>query len=379
MDEVKLLRPTNPIGAKRFDLWFPDQVDAWRAKIAIQARVKVRQLGIGAYIANEAAAIGRLDIDEANLIIDEAEQAGFITPQRAANDRLKVKPAIGQGLVENIKPLLIAAIEAGDKTDGLEVLNISIKRLVKEEFLTEAEGAQANKILGDWMDNFVAGRFKQGKEAVKQTTHETYTDLSTKIVGGKLDYDDIEQSKLLKADKELWQGYIKGSYKDAPTKSTEDGMLAAFGAVYDAQTLQLSPKEAYDELLTSRFTDKDMTNERFEWAIDKIENPYPADLIEDIHAIVKSNFEDFNRLFSFRDKERNARVNEALLAWVDKLIEQDKVPLFDFKKKMYAMSSQFRVGDDRWYDIGQVIDRGGKQWEIIGFDEDGEPLVEEVE
>ncbi len=382
LKETAKLRPPNATGAKRFDAWFADQSDAWRVDIAGQARAKVRQLGVGAYISNKAAAINRLNSDEANLIINEAESAGFITPERAAKDRLTVKPQIGQGLVENIKPALVTAIETGDKAAGIEVLNDSIKRLVKEGFLTEAEGAQANKILGDWIDNYVAGRFKQGKEAVKQTTRQSYQDLMPTLFDSSLAtqrYDLVDRSKLLKADKEKWFGYIKGSYKDSPTTTTEAGMLAVTGAVYESGTLQVSPQEAYDEILASRFIHRDMTDEQFRWAADKIENPYPANLIEDIHAITKSNFEDFNRLFSFRDKERNARVNESLLAWVDKLIEQDKVPLFDFKKKMYAMSSQFRVGDDRWYDVGQVIDRGGKQWEIVGFDDDGEPLVEEIE
>ena len=67
-----------------------------------------------------------------------------------------------------------------------------------------------------------------------------------------------------------------------------------------------------------------------------------------------------------------------MINWVDELIKQDKIPLFDFKKKMAAMSSAFRAGGGRWYDIGKVIEQGGREWEIIGVDDNGEVIVEEI-
>ena len=100
LKEIAKLRPVNPVGAKRFDVWFADQSDAWRVDIAGQARAKVRQLGVGAYISNKAAAISRLDTDETNLIINEAESAGFITPARAANDRLTAESVIAKQFAE---------------------------------------------------------------------------------------------------------------------------------------------------------------------------------------------------------------------------------------------------------------------------------------
>jgi hypothetical protein len=72
----------------------------------------------------------------------------------------------------------------------------------------------------------------------------------------------------------------------------------------------------------------------------------------------------------------NKKVNEALISWVDEQIEKEKIPT---KKEMYAMSSAFRAGGGQPYDIGAVIEQGGRQWEIVGFDEDGEPLVELIE
>ena len=280
--------------------------------------------------------------------------------------------------VEDIKPALIEAIETADKEEGIKTLDLATDRLVESGILTKAEGAQANKVLGDWIDNFVAGRFKQAKDAVKLTTTEAYADLSGKIVSGTLTFQDIDESSLLKDDKEKWRIYIKGSYKDAPTENTPRGLTDAVIAAFDAATLQLSPTEAADILLEARFIDHSITNDQFNWGLDKIKNPYPRQIMEDLRATYNSNNEDFNRIFK-ADKDRNKNVNEALIAWVDDLIKRDKVPAFDFKKKMHAVSSQFRVGNARWYDIGQIIERGGRNWEVVGFDENGEPLVDEVQ
>ncbi len=328
----------------------------------------VTELGI----SNAEAAAG--DIEAANKRVDDLEAKGIIGPKRAAAAKADNVEVLKESAIEDIKPLLINTVENVDKEEALGVLRENVNGLIKDGVLTSAEGAEADKMLGDWLDNFVAGRDKKAKDAIKLTTIESYKDLSEPIVKGRLTFQDIEDSSMLKADKELWREYIKGSYKDAPKNSTPVGSSTAFNAVYDTATLQISPKEAYDVLLEARFNKQSITNEQYEWGIDKINNPYPKDTMEDINLTVKSNLEDFNRATKF-DNDRNKKVNESLIAWVDSQIAKDKTPT---KKEMYAMSSQFRVGDDRWFDIGQVIERGGRKWEVIGFDEDGEPLVEEA-
>ncbi len=323
-------------------------------------------------IANAEAAAG--DIEAADKRVNDLEAKGIIGPKRAAAAKAVNAEVLKESAIENLKPLLINTVENVDKEEALGVLRENVNGLIKDGVLTSAEGAEADKMLGDWLDNFVAGRDKKSKDAIKLTTIESYKDLSEPIVKGLLTFQDIEESSMLKADKELWKGYIKGSYKDPPKNNTPVGFNVAFNAIYDTATLQISPKEAYDVLLEARFNKQSITNEQYEWGVDKINNPYPKDTMEDINLTVKSNLEDFNRTTKF-DNDRNKKVNESLIAWVDAQIKKDKIPT---KKEMYAMSSQFRVGDDRWFDIGQIIERGGRQWEVIGFDEDGEPLVEEA-
>jgi len=331
------------------------------------------------------AEAGSGDIEAADRRIDKLYENGIIGPKRAAAEKAKNQVVMVEGAIENIKPVLISAIgDNNNKDDGYKALAESLKQLVDNNVLSETEAAEADKVLGDWMDNYVAGRIKATKEADKQLTREIYAKLSEPIIDGKLTYDDIDNSDLLKSDKELWKTYIKGSYKDAPTENTPQGHDISFNAVYDAATLQLSPKEAYDIILNARFVDRSITNDQFKWAIEKIDKPYPKDVLENLSVVTASNLQGeseidgevygYNRLWRL-DKKRNMLVNESLITWVDRQIGDGKIPT---KKEMYAMSSQFHVGNDRWYDIGDVIDRGGKEWEVIGFDENGSAVVEEV-
>ncbi len=327
--------------------------------------------------------IGRDDIAQRKVdFIKSMKNNGVSAPDillklraaKEAGEKLRADDAI-----EDIKPNLVTAIEeTGRKDEAIGVLNTSTGELVESGVLTEAEGAEANKVLGDWIDNYVAGRIKQGKEAEKLITRESYESLIPTLFDdtkARLRFDEVDRSKLLKADKEKWQSYIKGSYKDAPTENTPEGHDFSFNAAFDAATLQKSPTEAYDSILSLRFVDQSITDEQFQWAFGKIQDPYPRDVFEDLNVITTSNLKDFNRWLK-KDNERNKDVNEALVEWVDRQIEKDKVPT---KKEMHAISSQFRVGNDRWFDIGQEINRGGRRWEVVGFDENGEPLVEAID
>ena len=322
-----------------------------------------------------------IEIHEAALLRDTTPEIAELRMEAILKEAQEARAEVA---IENIKPDLINAIALSNKPeDGYKALDIATAQLTKDGILTKPEAAEANKKLGDWIDNYVAGRIKAAKEADKQTTIQAYQSLSKLYLTGEGTYEDIDNSGLREtrrsgeqiSDAERHRKYIKGSYKDAPTKNTPEGHTVSFAAVYDAAIFKLSPKEAYDVLLEARFVDGSITNEQFQWGVERIEKPYPKHVLEDLNATLKSNLEDFNRLFS-SDADRNKNVNESLISWLDDLVKKEKIPS---KKEMFAMSSAFRAGGGQPYDIGATIERGGQEWEIVGFDEDGEPLVELIE
>ena len=369
------LKSVSPLAKQRLEALRPDLTKAHRNHIGRATGVEWAKYQWEEREDIIDAQVAEGDEEGARGTLKEAQNAGLINNDTAIKKEDEIEKGIKVAVVDNIKPFLITAVEAADKEAALDVLDRSLAQLTKAGILTADEGAQADKTLGDWLDSFVSGRIKQEKTTAQAINRSEYQRLSVPIVEGQLTFDDIDQSQLLKADREKWQKYITGSYKDAPTENTPKGHDISFNAVYDMATLQLSPVEAYDVLLEARFVDQSITDDQFNWGVDRIENPYPRDTMENINTTVQSNLGDFNRFFSL-DKQRNKTVNESLITWVDAQIKDGKTPT---RKEMYAMSSQFRVGDDRWYDIGQIVERGGKDWEVVGFDKDGEPLVEEVD
>ena len=379
----KLISSLNPRVQERAQIYHNKNVETQSDRIRHTYAAGQEDWTIGNYYKLIETAAKNGELETAEFLIDQMDKHNLITPQKAEALKGTASDVAASAAVESIKPELIDAIAVSNKPeDGYKVLDMATAQLVKDGILTKEEAAEANKKLGDWIDSYVSGRIKAAKEADKLTTIQSYQKLSKPILDGELTYDDIDNSGLREtrrsgenvSDAERWRKYIKGSYKDAPTKNAPEGHTVSFAAVYDVSTLQLSPKEGYDVLLEARFVDGSITNEQFEWAVDKIENPYPKHVLEDLNATLKSNLEDFNRLFA-ADNERNKKVNEALLSWADDLIKKEKVPS---KKEMFAMSSAFRAGGGQPYDIGRVIERGGRQWEIVGFDEDGDVIVEEI-
>lgn len=198
LKEIQKLRPSNSTGAKRFDAWFVDQSDAWRTEITARARAKVILLGKGAYITNKAASIGRLDPDETNLIIDEAESAGFITPAQAAKDRLTVE--------SDVEKQLIAVLVNQGKFDEAEELIDNSTRLTVSERLSlkgnirEFKKEQDVKFGNELHDSFIEADSRPLTSAELRSTAD---DFRTSVTENAL-LDGTTKTKMLKAIK-TWE------------------------------------------------------------------------------------------------------------------------------------------------------------------------------
>jgi len=325
---------------------------------------------------NQVDDIAKKELDFAAIMKRNGRPAGEILLSRKA-----AKAAGGKGAIEDIKPTLIVAIEEnGNKDDGYAALDEALGQLFESGLITKAEGAEASKALGDWMDNYVSGRIKAEKDAEKLTVHQTYKDFGSRILApeNKLTWDEIVTSKALDTDqKAAWTGYLKASYEDAPTKSDPEAYEETLGIVLNGNQGILSPEEAYDELMQWRFGEKGkrITNDDFNWAVDKLNNPYPPELITDIRIAIKNNFD---LVWYLRKGVSDESVNRSLTKWIDNLIAEDKVPKFDFGKKLNAMSEYYRWGQTTFYEIGMEIERGGRTWEVVDIDSNGEPSVDEV-
>jgi len=317
------------------------------------------------------------NIEEANKKIEFALSHGMADERWADRQRDIVQKVYNEAVKDGIKVSYQAVIDAGgSKQDAYKVIDAAYKDKMID--------ADTREILGNNLDGYVRGRVEQARAAEKLTARQEYEQLIPQLFDPEMAqsrYDNVDKSRMSPKDKIKWfgdpeegtKGYIAGTYEAAPIENTPKGHSESAATVFDAMSLQISPQEAYDELLTSRFIDKSITDEQFNWAIDKINNPYPQPVADALRTQLKVNLKT-----GWFDDEVDRDVNERLIAFVDDLVKKDKVPDFDLDKKLYAQSQKYRWGRNSGFEIGDVIDIDGTDWEVVGFDKSGEPLMEPV-
>jgi len=338
METINGFMPESAIGQKRYKEFIGKATPQWEAGLQIRKMQTTRANIEADHITNLSMAVAGKDIELAGGLIDSAERTGVITPQEAANQRIRSQDTIAKSIkkdsVENIKPLMVEAVTVGDKQDGLNALNTSIDTLVDSGVLTKAEAAEADKVLGDWLDNYTSGRNQRAKAAIKQTTTGTYEEMMPLMIDPSVAqdrYQMVESSKMPNAVKEKWNAYIKGSYKEAPEATTRDGKQIADNAVYEANTLAITPTEAYDILMEARFVEGSITNDQYERSINRIQNPYPQDTTEAIRSAkerINNTIQNKGPNFftSAADKERIVKISDSLDAWIERKSESGQYP-----------------------------------------------------
>jgi len=338
VESLKDFSPESKIGQKSYNEFLERSMPQWESTVEIEGLQKTQANIEADYITNWSSAVAQKDLALSEELTNIAESTGVLTPQEAANQRLKgqasIEKAIKGDSIESIKPLLVEAVTLGEKQDGLDVIGGSLNNLVKNGVLNKAEAAEADKILGDWLDNYTSGRKQKAKAAIRKTTTESYEEMLPLLIDPSVAqerYQMVESSKMPKDAKEEWNKYIQGSYKEPPEATTRDGKQVANNAVYDANTLVLSPTEAYDVLMEARFIDRTITNEQYERSIERIQNPYPADTNEALRSASKRINDSIqnkgpNYYTSQKDKERIVKAIDALEAWVSRQIGLGNYP-----------------------------------------------------
>ena len=199
------------------------------------------------------------------------------------------------------------------------------------------------------------------KDLGKIADMQVNEDFMSKIITKDLEPDEIVESRLEEGDilagfeigkrdvltQQLWLNYAKESFKSPPEKSLPEGINAMLGVVIEFSGKEFSKEAAYRRLLDIRYKNKAITNDRFLWAIDKINNPYPIPIAADVRAVTNNNIETFknigfNFIFPQEDRQKASEVNENLVLWIDRQIELGKEPTWD---DMQDKSKELIVGD----------------------------------
>lgn len=334
-----------------------------------------------AYDVGYSKLAGEGGFKEMASVSEQAYKNGVIDGKEYTR-RLKEIPKLEHNWnVEQVRELSQSLVTPdGDKTAAYE----AIDEAQKNETIT----AKDNKILGDSLDNFVAGRIAKDQQAKYTYSVDRYRDYVSKMQGGNLTYEEVGNSKLSNADKNEWGVYIKRQFVKPPTESSYDGFNAASAIVFQANGLQINEKEAYRQLMDLRYgvqrddegnvekeVDPKISESQYQWALDKIQNPLDADVLGDLQTVFEDIRKAYKGNFRFNKREQVQAqwANRHLFEWVDKRIKEGKSPT---AQEMYAKARWYKSGAPAKYDLGDYEVRGGVVYVVVDFDKDGQPVFD---
>lgn len=260
----------------------------------------------------------------------------------------------------------------GDKKEGYAILVEAEKQGIID--------AEDRKLLGDSLDNFVAGQFESQKQAKYTAKIESMKSFVDAIRKNELTFEAIGNSPLESDEKEMWGNFLKNAYVQPPETATHAGVSTATNVVLQYSQQQISDKEAYELLMTERYGKNSLSPDVFDWAVSRIENPYPKPFTPILQTVVNSNENDYNGWYkSAADKEKSKIVNLNLLNWIEEFASEGQYPT---AAELKDASDLYRAGRypavDKKRKIGDAVEKGGKTWIIVDFRADGTPMVEEA-
>ncbi len=99
IEEMEAFRPKSSIGSKMFDDFLAEQTPAWEAGVEVLRFNKIKEIAVGADIANFAAAIANIDPDLAREQTEESRATGVISNEQAAK-RILTIPGLIDGVIQ---------------------------------------------------------------------------------------------------------------------------------------------------------------------------------------------------------------------------------------------------------------------------------------
>jgi hypothetical protein len=262
--------------------------------------------------------------------------------------------------------------------------------LVAKGVITKDQAFDAEKALNNDIDNYAEEFASNADKAEKANVLEVYDKtIVPNLQHGTLSIDTLKESGLPASKINGWEKVLQGTYDDTPPDTTGkdgreslDGIMGMYsGEIIDKQT-------AIEEIARLRWVDKAITDHDANSAFDRLDMNYPPDLNKNLNTVLASMRGekpspegidvDTRRALPLGRKSDEKRYNQTsrgLTEWVSRQVKDKKIPT---AKEMYGYASQLNLDTEPLVEVGQIITRGGRQYEVVAFDTDGQPMVESV-
>jgi len=248
-------------------------------------------------------------------VIDQRDVPGIIAKFEQNVDAME-----SQLITNNIKTQYQGIIDAGGTLDDA-------RKVITEAYNGKLISPSEREKLDNNLESFVASRNKKASIGKYDKLKTNYSEMAKKIAVNDLTMDDIEALDLDDETKEKWQGYLKGSNKeDVPTVTNGSGQQDILNAIAGFTSGEISQVKAMDIILKQRYDKEKITDADLLWAIDKIENKYPKDVLNNMLSTVKKEYDSF---WTKSWETKNVEANSSFITWLDKKLAKGEEPTKD--------------------------------------------------
>ncbi len=361
LERIKEFAPKNRRGKTAYDLWLNKKTPRWQSGINAARESRVDD-NWDAEAISQISALSRsgdpVKLLEFERFLNRRQIIDPIDKTKELKWRTAARVAQVQGQLSKLKTLGTAG--------NLEQFNIA-RKLVQTSGVFDSKDTLAELQSIDILEKRTKSKSQDINHELDMKVNE---DFLSKVMNKNLLPDEIAGSRLDRGDPALfgaqafiepdilnqqaWMDYSKASVEAPPKKSTPSGIDTMTGVVLDWSKKKLFKEAAYRRLLDVRYKNKAITDNDFQWAIDKIENPYPQHLVPDIEAMIETNKQAVQSVIggwfdrrreTEEEQEEIKQLNQNLLEWIDKKLKDEKEPT---RQEIYQRSVQLRIqGEER--------------------------------
>ncbi|MDD5459646.1 MAG: hypothetical protein PHF37_09680 [Phycisphaerae bacterium] len=208
----------------------------------------------------------------------------------------------------------------------------------------------------DWWKDFYKGQddkswlakdLKATQDFAKMLSGKTDAPLTANIVTRAYPTNSADDT----ANRANWLAIQKNSNaKDLALETTSNGQSAVMSILINANKGEQTTQESIKSLLKHRYIDKDISQKTLDWAMNKMDNPYPATIAAHLGTTMAAVKQSITGRWE-RDTDieettsvNNAimqNVNESLLNWVDSEIAAGRTPK---AADIYTEAKQLEAG-----------------------------------
>ncbi len=193
-------------------------------------------------------------------------------------------------------------------------------------------------------------------------------DLPNSVQSSKLPDTSKDPDRIAKDD---WVNWIDGSFSPLPEETTPAASGAVIESIINHSKNKINTEKAMKDVLDVMYSDRELTEVDYEWALKRLENPYSAQIASDLGRITEENKETARFFFTSNkfDQLRIKKVNSGLITFIEDELEKGNTVTYD---QMYQESARLRTGvpveveelkpltEEEWDERAELIRKANK-------------------